>query len=301
MAQFAIKQLLEIIGNGFLMGDENHILNDITNFELIQQNTCSDKLMWVSDASFEKYKNKIYPQIGLLILSQKNLDALSIKPQNSLIVENPKLAFQKIVEAFFTKQWQPRVESTAIIYPSVKTPESCYIGHFVVLEEGVSIGENCFIGHHTVIHAHSKIGNNVMIGSHNTIGGAGFGYAKEETGEYKQLPHIGNVVIENNVTIHNNTCIDRAVIGSTLIAEHAKIDNLVHIAHGVSIGKNTLVIANAMIAGSTKIGDNCWVAPSASILNKLAIGNDSTIGMGAVVIKDVVQKTTVVGNPAKAI
>jgi UDP-3-O-[3-hydroxymyristoyl] glucosamine N-acyltransferase len=132
-----------------------------------------------------------------------------------------------------------------------------------------------------------------------TIGGAGFGYAKNTSGQYSRFTHLGNVVLENDVTIHNNTCIDRAVMGSTIIAEGSKIDNLVHIAHGVVIGKNTLVIANSMIAGSTKIGENCWIAPSVSILNKVNVAEGSTIGMGAVVLKDVPAHSTVFGNPAK--
>ena len=106
-------------------------------------------------------------------------------------------------------------------------------------------------------------------------------------------------MIEDRVEIHDNTCICRAVMGSTIIRENAKIDNLVHIAHGVEIGKNSLVIANAMIAGSAKIGENCWIAPSASILNQLEIGDDSIVGMGAVVLKSAPKNSKLVGNPSR--
>ena len=113
------------------------------------------------------------------------------------------------------------------------------------------------------------------------------------------MPHIGNVHLKENVEIGNNVCIDRAVMGSTLLSENVKVDNLVHIAHGVQIGKNSLIIANSMIAGSVVIGDNVWVSPSASIRQKLIVENDALVGMGAVVVKNVTESSVVAGNPAK--
>ena len=113
------------------------------------------------------------------------------------------------------------------------------------------------------------------------------------------IPHIGNVVLGNNVEIGNNSCIDRAVLGSTILHDNVKVDNLVHIAHGVVIGKNSLIIANAMVAGSATIGEHVWVAPSASILNKKSIANNAVIGMGAVVLKNVNEGETIIGNPGK--
>lgn len=140
---------------------------------------------------------------------------------------------------------------------------------------------------------------NFSIGWNNTIGGDGFGYAREEDGALIKIPHAGNVVIEENVEIGSNTCIDRAVVGSTVIGAGTKIDNLVHIAHGVKIGKNCLIAAGAVIGGSCEIGDNCNIWVHASIKNKVKIGNGVTVGMGAVVLKDVPDGATVVGNPAR--
>ena len=152
-----------------------------------------------------------------------------------------------------------------------------------------------------MLKARTIVAAGVKIGSNNTIGGVGFGYELNENGEYELMPHIGNVVIKENVEIGNNTCVDRAVLGSTTIHENAKIDNLVHIAHGVSVGKNSLVIANAMIAGSVKVGDNSWVSPSTSIIQKTTIGEGSLVGMGAVVTKDVDPNSVVAGVPARKI
>jgi UDP-3-O-[3-hydroxymyristoyl] glucosamine N-acyltransferase len=142
------------------------------------------------------------------------------------------------------------------------------------------------------------IGENVTIGCNNTIGNYGFGYEKDSDGNYFLLQHIGNVVIHNHVEIHNNTCIDRGVLGTTEIHENTKIDNLVHIAHGVVIGRNSLVIANAMVAGSVLIGENSWIAPSVSIKNKAIIAPNTMTGIGAVILKDTDRDSTYIGNPA---
>jgi UDP-3-O-[3-hydroxymyristoyl] glucosamine N-acyltransferase len=141
----------------------------------------------------------------------------------------------------------------------------------------------------------------VKIGPYSVIAKNGFGYAREEDGTLIQMPHRGNVVIEENVEIGSNVCIDRAVEGSTIIGAGTKIDNLVHIAHGVKIGKNCLIVAGTVIGGSCEIGDNCFIGINASIKNKVRIGNNVTVGMGAVVLNDVPDNCTVVGNPARII
>ncbi len=139
----------------------------------------------------------------------------------------------------------------------------------------------------------------VRIGMNTSIGKDGFGWIRKEDGTLYKMPHKGNVVIEKNVSIGSNVCIDRAVNGSTIIGEGSKLDNLVHVAHGVKIGKNCLIVADSVIGGSTEIGDNCYIGIGAMIKNKLKIGNNVTIGMGAVVIHDVPDNAIMIGNPAR--
>jgi UDP-3-O-[3-hydroxymyristoyl] glucosamine N-acyltransferase len=139
------------------------------------------------------------------------------------------------------------------------------------------------------------IHESVLVKEFACIGGDGFGYAREEDGTLVKMPHTGNVIIEENVEIGAYTCIDRAVIGSTIIGAGTKIDNLVHIAHGAKIGKNCLIVAGSVIGGSAEIGDNCFIGINASIKNKVKIGNNVTVGMGAIVLKDVPDNTTVKG------
>lgn len=144
-------------------------------------------------------------------------------------------------------------------------------------------------------HPENNIHWSVEIGQGAIIGGDGFGYVRQDDNTLLKMPHTGNVVIEENVEIGSNTCIDRAVVGSTIIGAGTKIDNLVHIAHGVKIGKNCLIVAGTVIGGSCEIGNNCFIGINASIKNKVKIGNNVTIGMGAIVLADVPDGVTVKG------
>lgn len=216
-----------------------------------------------------------------------------------ILVDNPRLAFKDVVSAHFDQRPAPFISHLAFIHPLAVIGNGVTIDHFAVIEAGCIIGDGCVIGSHTVLKRNTILGKEVKIGANNTIGGVGFGYEKDLEGNYGLLPHLGNVVIEDFVEVGNNSCIDRAVMGSTKIGRHVKVDNLVHIAHGVQIGENSLIIAHAMIGGSTVIGKNVWFAPSAAVLNKKTIGDDAVIGLAAVVVKDVKQGEIIVGNPGK--
>ena len=289
---FAKLNVLEFIGAS------DTIINDV--IQLNAENKRTDVIYWCSDKNIDDLDKCFY---GTVICSDKIKNTNYIKQScNYIIVDNPRQAFAGVLLNHFSPKMPLAVISkNAIIHESVQIGKNVFIGDFTIIEEGCVIGDNCYIGYNNTIYSKTVIGCNVKIGSNNTIGGIGFGYEKNKEGDYEILIHIGNVVINNKVEIGNNTCIDRAVLGSTLIHENVKIDNLVHIAHGVIIGRNSLIIANAMIGGSTVIGENVWVAPSVSIINKGNIGNDALVGMGAVVIKPVKENNIVVGNPAKFI
>ena len=145
-----------------------------------------------------------------------------------------------------------------------------------------------------------SIGNNVNIYHGTIIGKPGFGYEWDEGNQqWINFPHIGSVIIGNNVEIGANVCIDRGTLDNTIIGNGTKIDNLVHIAHNVIIGKNCMLVCHCGIGGSVEIGDNCWIGMGAQIRNGLKIGNNVTVGMGAIVVKNVPDGITVIGNPAK--
>jgi len=277
-------------------GKEHVVINHLKQLE---DGSFSDALYWCSDKNIEKLKTL---SSGTVIIS-KNVNLQNSEMNfNLIIVENPRRYFMQVVKEYFATEQTFGISKSSIIHSSViLNKNNVFIGENVVIEKNVTIGENVFIGHNSVILSGTKIGNNARIGSNCTIGGIGFGYEKDENGNYEQIIHIGNVVLEENVEIGNNVAIDRAVMGSTFLGKNVKVDNLVHIAHGVKIGENSLVIAHTMIAGSVNIGKNVWVAPSSSILQKLNIGDDSVIGMSSNVLKDVEKGSVVAGNPAKKI
>jgi len=242
----------------------------------------------------------------VLLSSELAEEYLKINPVfsfNTIIVSNPRKCFADVIRHFFMEELEWRgVHSSAVIHPTVEFDESLTtIEPNVVIEKNVIIGKRVIIGANTVIKSRTVIHDDVKIGSNNTIGGVGFGYEPNEEGVYELIPHLGNVILKEKVEIGNNTCIDRAVLGSTILGENVKVDNLVHIAHGVRIGSNSLVIAHAMIAGSVQVGENTWVSPCASIKQKLKIGDNVTVGMGSVVLKDVENGDVVAGVPSKKI
>ena len=291
-----LKDIIAFIKENQFIGNENIFVSEMIQLDI--HNTREDVLFWCNDKNIEQIKNC---KKGVVICSNKALEFVPLNPVlNYIIVENPRLVFSNVLNEFFVVNNTEAVISTkAIIHPTAKIGTNVSVGANTIIEEYCQIGDNTIIGCNNVIHTRTRIGENVKIGSNNTIGGVGFGYEMNELGQYQFIQHIGNVIIKNYVEIGNNTCIDRAVLGSTKIENNVKIDNLVHIAHGVQIDENSLIIANSMIAGSALIGKNVWISPSVSILNKAVIGDNSLVGMGAVVIKKVDKKTIVVGNPAK--
>lgn len=283
-------------------GDSDVVLSSVVSIGDPQ--TVRTSLFWCSDKNKE---HLLQVEKGVVIVSEEAHEFIvqSVKVRAKdvtwIVVEKPRLAFMQVLQLMQENavEWG-HIAASAHIHPSVVFDrEKVYIGENVVIEAGVELGSKVIIQHNTVVLADTIAGNHVKIGSNCTIGGVGFGYELNDEGQYELIPHIGNVVLHDGVEIGNNTCIDRAVLGSTVIGENVKIDNLVHIAHGVEVGKNSLVIANAMIAGSVKIGENCWIAPSVSVIQKTTVGDDTIVGLGSVVIRDVEAHAIYAGIPAK--
>ena len=214
-----------------------------------------------------------------------------------VFAEHPRLALLNFINTFWSGDDDFVPEDG--IHPDAKIGENVRIGKFCVIGADVEIGDHSVIGNNTTI-MHARIGQHCHIGSSVTIGGEGYGFEDEDE-DVLTFPHLGGVHIGNHVRIGSSTCVDRASLGNTIIEDKVKIDNLVHIAHNVVIGRAAKVVAMTIVGGSTKIGQNSWIAPGVSLRDWIDIGDNALVGMGAVVTRNVEDNTAVVGNPAKPI
>lgn len=213
-------------------------------------------------------------------------------------VAEPRLAFIRVLQSLFAPVRPSGIHPSAIIDSTAQIATDVYVGAHAVVGRCL-IAAGCVIHAGVILYDNVRIGRNVTINSGTVIGADGFGYERNDAGEMEKFPHFGGVLIEDDVEIGSNTSIDRGTLGDTKLLQGAKIDNQVHIAHNVVVGRHAVVIAQAMIGGSVMIGDEAWIAPSACIRNGIRIGARATVGLGAVVVKDVPDGTTVMGSPAR--
>ncbi len=188
-----------------------------------------------------------------------------------------------------------------MIAPSSVIAPDVFIGPLCSIGEDVEIGEKTLIHAGVHVYEHVSIGRNVIVNSGTVIGADGFGYERNEEGKLEKFPHVGRVAIEDDVEIGSNSCIDRGTLGDTVICQGARIDNLVHVAHNVIVGKHASVIANVMIGGGTEIGEYAWIAPSVCLRDRIKIGDKSTVGLASVVTKDIPDDVTIMGSPAREV
>lgn len=236
-----------------------------------------------------------------LIICPRAFKNRHIKANPVLVfVDRPRLAFLRCLKKFSNLTEPHGIHSTAIV-KSRKIGENVYIGPYSYIGENVTIGDNTIIHGSVNIYGNTNIGRNVIIDSFTVIASDGFGFEKNEDGKWEKFPHIGSVEINDDVEIGANVCIDRGTIESTVIGAGTKIDNLVHVAHNVKIGKNCMIVAHSLLGGSSTLGDCVYVSMSAVIRDGIKIGTKATIGMGSVVTKDVVNGVTVIGVPAHPI
>ncbi len=233
-----------------------------------------------------------------VIIGEKILDSRLQAPDSRLTllsVKNPYLAFSKILELFSKRPYEPTgISDKALIgegcilgkhisvHPYVVLEEGVGIGDRVTLFPGVYIGKGSEIGEDSIIYPNVsiregiKIGKRVIIHSGAVIGSDGFGFV-EEGGRYHKIPQVGSVIVEDDVEIGANCTIDRATLGTTIIGKGTKIDNLVHIAHNVRIGENSIIVAQVGISGSTEIGKHVILAGQAGIADHIKIGDNVTV------------------------
>lgn len=236
-----------------------------------------------------------------VILAGPELAILADPPAEKavVVVADPRLQLLRVVRDHFAP---PRpaggIDPTARVSPDAVIDPTAYIG------PGCNVGR-CSVGANTVLHGNNHLYDGVHLGARVTVhagavlGTPGFGYQRAPDGTWEHFPHIGGVIVEDDVDIGANACIDRGSLANTTIKRGAKIDNLVHIAHNVTVGEHAVIIGTAQVAGSVVIGDHAWIAPSATIVDNVKIGREATVGLGSVVLKDVPEYGKVMGPPAQ--
>lgn len=217
----------------------------------------------------------------------------------ALASTTPRLSFMQLVNRFFPPARPPcGVHPLAHVDPAARIDPGASVGAFAYVGPGCTIATGTIVHPHATLYADVRIGRNAVIHSGAVIGADGFGYERRANGGLEKFPHLGGVVIEDDVEVGSNTSIDRGSLGDTVLRRGCKIDNQVHVAHNVDVGEDAVVIAQSMIGGSVRIGARAWLAPAAVIMNQVKIGADALVGLGAVVTKDVAQEQTVMGAPA---
>jgi UDP-3-O-[3-hydroxymyristoyl] glucosamine N-acyltransferase len=304
-----IKDAADLIG-GKIFGNENSLFHNVAKIEEASEG----ELTFLYHPAYEKF----FPttKATAIIVNpgfEKSRDDITY-----IEIEKPNIALQKIIMHFFNPEFKLEgIDETAFIDESAKLGKNIAIGKNVVVSKNCKIGDNVKIFHNTVISENvvieddslifanvsvredCKIGKRVIIHSGTVIGSDGFGYTPDEKGVYNKIPQIGNVVIEDDVEIGSNVSIDRAALGSTRIMKGAKIDNLVQIAHNVTIGENTVISAQTGVSGSTKVGNNTILAGQVGLVGHIEIGDKVIVGAQSGVSKSLKKSGTYSGSPAQ--
>jgi UDP-3-O-[3-hydroxymyristoyl] glucosamine N-acyltransferase len=235
----------------------------------------------------------------------------------TLRVENPYLAFAMAIECFYQPPtYAPGIHTTAIIAPGAKLGQRGHVGAYVVISEGVTIGDdavllphvvlypgvtigNRFFAHaHAVVREHCQLGDDVILQNGAIIGADGFGFAKDSGGRWTKIVQSGPAILEDAVEVQANACVDRASIGETRIGRGAKVDNLVQVGHGSTVGENTLLCAQVGLAGSTTIGRNVTLAGQVGVAGHLTVGDGAIATAQTGIPSDVAPGAVVSGYPA---
>ncbi len=294
--------------HGELIGDGTTVIRGINTCEGVQQ----DELTFVD--SPKRFAQALTTPAAAIIVSREMGD---LQGRSGIRVQNPKLAFAVLLGLFHPDTPHDGVvHPTAVLGRQLRLAEGVSIGAQAVIGSGVSIGRetslgagvyigddvtigaHCQLDPHVMVYRHTQIGDRVQIHGGSVIGGDGFGYVMHD-GAYVKVPQVGNVVIEDDVEIGCNVCIDRATVGSTLVQCGTKIDNLVQIAHNDHIGKHVLLAGHVGLAGSVVVGDYTVMGGKAGVADHVTIGAGARIGGGSVVIKAVASGETVWGYPAR--
>ena len=307
--EFTAQMIAGLIG-GTVVGDPEAKVN---NFAKIEEG----KPGCISFLYNDKYEHYIYTTESSVVLVNQNFEPKQDIKATLIKVPDAREAVTKLLQLYESmKPKREGISELAFIDPTAKIGEKCYIGPFVAIAEGVEIGDGCVLHPHVTVGRNAKVGSNTEIYSNAVIyhdcrvgnrcilhagcviGADGFGFQPTETG-YEKIPQIGIAIIEDDVEIGANTCIDRAVMGATIVHSGVKLDNFVQIAHNDEIGSHTVMSAQVGIAGSTKVGEWCMFGGQVGIAGHANIANRVMVGAQAGIPNDVKKEGAALqGSPA---
>ena len=305
--EFSAKQIAEFI-QGTIVGDENAT---VYTFAKIEEGIPGA----ISFLSNPKYTPYIYDTQSSIVLvnndfvPEKEVKATLIK------VNNAYESLAKLLNLYeMSKPKKTGIDPLAYIAPTAKIGENVYIAPFACVGDNAEIGDNTSLHPHATVGSGAKIGHDCIlypnvtvyhdcrVGNHcilhagSVVGADGFGFAPSPEG-YEKIPQIGIVVLENNVEIGANTCIDRATMGATIIRKGVKLDNLIQIAHNVEVGSHTVMASQVGIAGSTKVGEWCMFGGQVGVAGHIKVGNKVNMGAQSGVHSSIKDGEALIGTP----
>ncbi len=305
----SLKELAYLVG-GSVGGDENITIHGVAKVEEAEKG----EITFAASDRFLRMAKKGRASAVIVPLEVKDFSKSFIR------AKDPRLAFAHLIELFNPKGFPdfPGIHPTALLGRGVKLGRNVSIGPYAVIGEevkirdnvcisaqvylggGVVVGEGTFIYPQVVIVNGTRVGRKVIIHSGTVIGSDGFGFIRKEDGSYHKIPQVGKVVIGDEVEIGANVAIDRATLGETYIGAGCKIDNLVHIAHNATLGRNVALVALVGISGSSTIGDGVILAGQAGVTEYVSIGENTIVAAKSGVTKDVEANKFVSGFPARS-
>ncbi len=309
--EFSASQIALII-KGTVEGDPNATVRSFNKIE----EAVAGQLSFLANP---KYEDFLYTTGASLIIINESLELRQSLSATLIRVPDAYSAFATLLQTYeqLMEQKMVGVQEPSFVAKNAILGENVFVGAFTYIGENVKLGKNvkvyphCFLGNNVtvgddcILHPGVKIyhdcvvGNKVIIHAGTVLGGDGFGFAPQPDGSYKKVPQIGNVVVEDEVEIGSNSCIDRATMGSTIIHKGAKLDNLIQIAHNVEIGSYTVIAAQSGVSGSTKVGNRVMIGGQVGIVGHISIADGSRINAQSGVSKSLkVPNSVVTGSPA---
>ncbi len=311
--EFTIDQIALMLG-GEVKGNGSETVNMLAKI----QDAKKGQITFLANPKYEQF---IYTTQASAVIVNKDFVAKKPVASNLILVDDAYISFTSLLEEYHKLMsfQKTGIEQPSYVGENVVAGENIYRGAFSYIGNNVRIGKNVkiyphvfigddtVIGDNTILHPHVKLYAGSTVGSFceihagTVIGSDGFGFAPQEDGSYKAIPQMGNVIIEDHVSIGANTVIDCATLAgdSTIIRQGVKLDNLIQVAHNVEIGRNTVMAAQSGISGSTKVGDNCVIAGQVGVSGHIVIANKTSIGAQAGILKSISKEgQQIIGAPA---